>query len=52
MAEIELSVINNQGLPALVGTLEEMRQGVRVWNEVGMEKAVRSPGGLGLPMLG
>jgi hypothetical protein len=34
MAEIELSVINNQGLPARVGTLEEMRQRVRVWNEV------------------
>jgi hypothetical protein len=26
MAEIEPSVINNQGLPARVGTLEEMRQ--------------------------
>jgi hypothetical protein len=34
MAEIELSVLNNQGLPARVGTLEEMRQRVRVWNEV------------------
>jgi hypothetical protein len=34
MAEIELRVINNQGLPARVGTLEEMRQRVRMWNEV------------------
>ncbi|MDR3115835.1 MAG: hypothetical protein LBU25_09990 [Treponema sp.] len=38
MAEIELSVINSQGLPARVGTLEEMRQRVRVWNEVRNEK--------------
>jgi hypothetical protein len=34
MAEIELSVINNQGLPARVGTLEEMRQKTRAWNKV------------------
>jgi hypothetical protein len=34
MAERELRVINNQGLPARVGTLEEMRQRVRVRNEV------------------
>jgi hypothetical protein len=38
MAEIELSVINNQELPARVGTQEEMRQKVRVWNEVGNGK--------------
>jgi hypothetical protein len=34
MVERELKVINNQGLPARVGTLEEMRQRVRVRNEV------------------
>jgi hypothetical protein len=38
IAEIELSVLNNQGLPARVGTLEEMRQRVRVWNEVRNDK--------------
>jgi hypothetical protein len=34
MAEIELSVINNQGLPARVGTMEEMQERTRAWNEV------------------
>jgi hypothetical protein len=34
MAKIESSVINNRGLPTRIGTLEEMRQRVRVWNEV------------------
>jgi hypothetical protein len=34
MAEIELSVINRQGLPARVGTIEEMRKRTRAWNEV------------------
>jgi hypothetical protein len=38
IAEIELSIINNQGLPTRVGTQEEMRQRVRVWNEVGNRK--------------
>ncbi|MDR3115287.1 MAG: transposase [Treponema sp.] len=41
MAEIELSVINNQGLPARVGTQEEMGQRVRVWNEAGNGKGCK-----------
>jgi hypothetical protein len=34
MAEIELSVINNQGLPARIGTPEEMRRRVGAGNKV------------------
>jgi hypothetical protein len=33
MAEIELRVINRQVLPARVGTLGEMREKTRAWNE-------------------
>jgi hypothetical protein len=34
MTEIELSVINRQGLSARVETLEEMREKTWAWNEV------------------
>jgi hypothetical protein len=52
MAEIELSVINNQGLPARIGTLKEKRREFGHGTKYGMGKAVRSPGGLRLPMPG
>jgi hypothetical protein len=44
MAEIELNVINNQGPPARIPTLEQMRKEAPAWNR--RRKRVRSTGGL------